>query len=73
MMVIATPDVLSVFVVVILFAIVPDAVRACKPVMMLLCIATSAPNGIPVLFKPMIVASVNISIFIVLAFKVSLR
>ena len=53
LMVIPTPDVVSVFVVTISLAILPDAVRFDKPVMRLRLIATSAPSDIPVLLQLM--------------------
>ena len=58
-------------VVVIILASVPDAVRASKPLMMLLVIATSAPSDIPVLYKLMIGVLANFISFIVLDLKAS--
>ena len=46
-----SPDVVSALVVVVSDAMVPDAVRFAKPMMVLLCIATSAPGDIPVLLS----------------------
>ena len=68
-MVIPSPDVLSVVVDAVSLALVPDAVRFAKPSMCVRFIATLAPIAFPVMLKPMIVAFVKLSIFIVLHVK----
>ena len=77
----ATPDVVNVLVVrllldiapivAVLLVTVPDAVRFVKPLILLLFIATSAPNAIPVLLKLMIGVFDMFSSFIEVDFNVS--
>ena len=47
----AATDVVNVLVVAVSLVIVPDAIRLVKPLILLLCIATSAASVIPVLLK----------------------